>query len=93
MAIRLRRVEGAGLVAVCAARSVAQPGDVYLDDETHYALAEKFWLDYADETLGLLPTPAPQVCAAIARAESANPARADWDRTFGAPDHPSSETR
>lgn len=48
MAIRLRVVDGQ-LVALCAARSVPQEGDTYLDDGQHYALAEKFWLDYADE--------------------------------------------
>lgn len=44
MAIRLRRVDGR-LIALCAARSVAQDGDVYLDDEAHEALSNKFALD------------------------------------------------
>lgn len=45
MAIRLRTVEGTR-VALCAAETDEQPGDVYLDDREHYALAAKFALDW-----------------------------------------------
>jgi len=45
MAIRLRRVDGY-LVALCAAATQAEPGDVYLDDNEHYALACKFDRDW-----------------------------------------------
>lgn len=45
MAIRLRRVDGK-LLALCAARTKAEPGDHYLDDGEHGALAAKFWRDY-----------------------------------------------
>jgi hypothetical protein len=45
MAIRLRTVEGVR-VALCAVESDAQPGDVYLDDGDHYALAAKFAQDF-----------------------------------------------
>jgi hypothetical protein len=48
MAIRLRRTEDAGIIAICAARSVEKPGDVYLDDSAHMALAWKFWMDYPE---------------------------------------------
>jgi hypothetical protein len=45
MAIRLRTV-GAVRVALCAVESDAMPGDVYLDDAEHYALAAKFAQDF-----------------------------------------------
>lgn len=41
MAIRLREVEGK-LVALCAAEVDPKEGDIYLDDNAHYALACKF---------------------------------------------------
>lgn len=44
MAIRLRTVDGIR-VALCAAESDSMPGDVYLDDADHYALAAKFARD------------------------------------------------
>jgi hypothetical protein len=83
MAIRLRRTDGV-LVALCAARSVPKLGDVYLDDGQHYALAEKFWRDYADEVIGL-PRCAPDIAAVAEREESNNPNRDEWDRTFSHP--------
>jgi hypothetical protein len=45
MAIRLRTVGGVR-VALCAAETDAMPGDVYLDDGEHYALAAKFCHDW-----------------------------------------------
>ncbi|NGO50431.1 hypothetical protein [Allomesorhizobium camelthorni] len=45
MAIRLRDVGGIR-VALCAAETDAKPGDVYLDDADHYALAAKFASDW-----------------------------------------------
>lgn len=45
MSIRLRRVCGEW-VALCAAETVALPGDIYLDDGLHYALACKFARDH-----------------------------------------------
>lgn len=81
MAIRLRRVEGV-LVALCAARSVEKPGDVYLDDGAHQALADKFMEDFGSEgynTRSLYPNEA----ALRAQEESNNPAREWWDRTYG----------
>lgn len=41
MAIRLRRIENGKLIAVCAALTEPKDGDLYLDDEQHYALAQK----------------------------------------------------
>lgn len=52
MAIRLRRVDGEA-VALCAALTQAEPGDIYVDDEWHYALAQKFWRDYPQ--VGITP--------------------------------------
>lgn len=45
MSIRLRTVDGVR-VALCAVESEPLPGDVYLDDADHYALAAKFAQDY-----------------------------------------------
>ncbi len=51
MAIRLRTVEGVR-VALCAVETDARPGDVYLDDGDHYALAAKFSRDWAGQVAG-----------------------------------------
>ena len=47
MAIRVRRRSGR-LVALCAAKSQEEKGDLYLDDEIHYALSQKYWRDYPE---------------------------------------------
>lgn len=47
MAIRLRTVDGFR-VALCAAETDPMPGDAYLDDGDHYALAAKFAHDWRD---------------------------------------------
>lgn len=44
MAIRLRTVNGIR-IALCAAETDKLPGDIYLDDNDHYALAAKFARD------------------------------------------------
>lgn len=49
MAIRLRSVNGVR-VALCAVESDEKPGDVYLDDGDHYALAAKFRRDWWGQT-------------------------------------------
>lgn len=49
MAIRLRTVSGVR-IALCAVETDAQPGDVYLDDGEHYALASKFAQDHQTGT-------------------------------------------
>ena len=54
MAIRLRTVNGVR-VALCAVETDAQPGDVYLDDADHYALAAKFAQDWRHMSEGRLP--------------------------------------
>lgn len=50
MAIRLRTVTGPDgcpiRVALCAFETDPEPGDVYLDDGDHYALAAKFRRDW-----------------------------------------------
>ncbi len=51
MAIRIRTVDGI-CVALCAAETDQQAGDVYLDDGAHYALAAKFSRDWAGRTAG-----------------------------------------
>ena len=57
MAIRLRKVQGEW-AALCAARSKALKGDIYLDDGMHYALACKFArehdVDWEDERVNKL---------------------------------------
>ena len=45
MAIRLRKINGK-LVALCAAKSEPQIGDIYLDDNIHHALTQKFERDF-----------------------------------------------
>lgn len=50
MAIRIRTVGGVR-VALCAAETDPEPGDVYLNDGEHYALAAKFTLDWRDQVL------------------------------------------
>lgn len=52
MAIRIRKVlnpnaiGGFSYVALCAAETKAELGDLYLDDSVHHALDEKFHADY-----------------------------------------------
>jgi hypothetical protein len=48
MAIRLRTVDGIR-VALCAVESDVKPGDIYLDDADHLALAAKFRRDWAGQ--------------------------------------------
>jgi hypothetical protein len=45
MAIRIRKVNDI-TVALCAVETDPQPGDLYLDDTIHYALAAKFAKDW-----------------------------------------------
>ena len=45
MAIRIRKIDG-HTVALCAAKTKKQKGDIYLDDNHHYALATKFAVDH-----------------------------------------------
>lgn len=88
MSIRLRYVvfpDGAmGYVAICAARSVAQPGDIYLDDAHHHALSVKFSLDHASMGFFASPYAGSEAEALMEREESNNAPREEWDRTFGA---------
>lgn len=80
MSIRLRRVNGR-LIAICAARSVEKPGDVYLDDEQHHALTGKFSEDFASE--GYNTQVLDREDAALrAQEESNNPARDWWDSVY-----------
>ena len=50
MAIRVRMMPDGWLVALCAAKSAEQDGDMYLGDGVHYALSQKFWRDYNEVT-------------------------------------------
>jgi hypothetical protein len=45
MSIRIRNVNGV-TVALCAYETDAMPGDHYIDDAEHYALAAKFMQDW-----------------------------------------------
>ena len=45
MAIRLRVVNGER-VALCAAKTTEEKGDIYLDDGWHYTISQKYWRDY-----------------------------------------------
>jgi hypothetical protein len=85
MAIRLRTVSGR-LVALCAARSIEKPGDVYLADAQHSALADKFAEDFGTEGYNTRSLD-PEAAALRVVEESNNPNRAWWDRVYG-PRHP-----
>ena len=54
MAIRIRKIEGT-TIALCAARSQPEDGDLYLDDNIHHALSTKFGLDWNKE--GIIDDP------------------------------------
>ena len=81
MSIRLRKTN-AGLVAICAARSVPKDGDMYLDDAAHHALAVKFDLDFASEGLLRSIYADGEEAMAIETEESNNCARDECDKTF-----------
>lgn len=48
MSIRIRQ-SGGFAVALCAAKTKAKEGDIYLDDDTHHALTTKFAVDFESE--------------------------------------------
>ena len=48
MAIRIRKINGT-TVALCAAKTRAKEGDIYLDDSAHHALSTKFGVDWVNE--------------------------------------------
>ena len=48
MAIRIREIYGE-VVALCAAKTKAKDGDIYLDDRAHHALSTKFGVDWVSE--------------------------------------------
>lgn len=48
MAIRIRKIKGE-TVALCAAKTKAEKGDIYLNDSIHHALSTKFGIDWVSE--------------------------------------------
>lgn len=48
MSIRIREIEGE-IVALCAAKTGAKEGDIYLNDCAHHALMVKFTVDLESE--------------------------------------------
>ncbi len=48
MSIRIREIKGY-IVAVCAAKTKAKEGDIYLGDAAHHALTTKFSVDWVSE--------------------------------------------
>jgi hypothetical protein len=80
MAIRIRVVDGV-TVALCAARSIAKPGDIYLDDAVHEALSNKFSRDYNEMFDANLPGVLDD-SALVEQEESNNPNRDEWDKAF-----------
>jgi len=50
MAIRIRKINGR-LKALCVAKSRPKKDDIYLDDNIHHALKEKFYEDFKKEGL------------------------------------------
>jgi hypothetical protein len=77
VAIRLRIVSNR-LIALCAAKSVPLPNDIYLDDAAHGALAEKFARDW-NEAWGLDIPYDTGVDASIDAEEASNVNRENWD--------------
>jgi len=55
MSIRLRKV-GDVHVALCAVEADEKEGDIYIDDNWHYALAAKFMRDWYGETNTIIYT-------------------------------------
>jgi hypothetical protein len=81
MAIRLRIVNGTRIV-VCAACTVPKEGDIYLGDEWHGPLADKFARDFND--MHQCGHPYDENAARLVeQEESNNPARDWWDKTYG----------
>ena len=48
MSIRIREIKGK-TIALCAAKTKAQKGDIYLNDCVHHALSTKFGVDWVSE--------------------------------------------
>ena len=46
MAIRIRDRGDGQLIALCAAKTKPEKDDLFLDDEIHYTLSQKYWRDY-----------------------------------------------
>ena len=81
MAIRLRLINGK-TVALCAARSMPQEGDIYLDDAAHAALSAKFSGDF--NIMHDLDIPRENGNDSLVdAAESNNPNRWAWDALYG----------
>jgi hypothetical protein len=82
VSIRIRTTPEGYRVALCAVESDELPGDVYLDDADHYALAAKFAQDFGHtfSLVGRLPA-YPEVWAAMARykVRDAQAEFARWD--------------
>lgn len=77
MAIRIRQVDGR-TVALCAVESDPMPGDLYLDDCIHYALAAKFAQDWRGSPMTSLPE-YPDEWAAMAT-QKVRDAREEFER-------------
>lgn len=71
MAIRIRKINGE-TVALCAAKTEAKEGDVYLDDYTHHALTVKFTVDWESEGLLINPPVDEIVKEIMLKAEHSN---------------------
>lgn len=81
MSIRIRTVDGV-TIAICAARSIPKPDDIYLDDAAHHALSNKFSRDFTDEGWGSIPFDECHV-PIVESEESNNANRVDWEKIFG----------
>ena len=55
MAIRIREINGE-TVALCAAKTSAKKGDLYIDDAAHHALSTKFAVDFESEGFMVNPS-------------------------------------
>lgn len=85
MAIRIRNIDGK-TIAICAARSIAKEGDLYLDDDIHHALAIKFFDDYSSSGFikqKFIHSEKYEEELLMEQEESNNENRIWWDSFFG----------
>lgn len=80
MSIRLRSVNGYR-IALCAVESDPLPGDLYLDDADHYALAAKFCLDWQGKKVDW-SYPEEWEAMATQKVRDAHEEAKKWDKVF-----------
>ena len=80
MSIRIRTVNGT-TVALCGYETDAMPGDIYLDDNAHYALTAKFVQDWQGRDMANWSEPWPEW--AIMETQKLRDAETDYGARMG----------